>query len=548
MAIYQTRLGSVALMPQGGLTGLTPGSPAAFSATSNGSTTTIVSTQLSAVGDSDDDFVGYLVECVGGTSSNLGQFRRVISYDDSTGTVTLEAALPSASASGDRYRLWIPPHGWWAAQTALPITGGLGTVLQSANYVSDAVRTESADFFVGSSAEAGPWLEVVNAASLPQSALIMITNFSATKAFFATQSVGIAVGDLVQAIYLPEAMEEPTVEVSADPIQREGPVGSYGKPPPARGNRATNVSLTLAFRGPGASRIGSHAEAHMVLRTVCDFADPADFTVGSGSTTSNIVVSSGTPVAGSMYATEAGDILMCSAYSSPNATPSPSLRTAPGSGETCYGITTYTPSEGANSALSVQRWLGDGVKIEVYGALPQISLTGSRGDFLRIACNFTATDGYRVSGSRPWRPKLSTVNPVRLTDVRAVLGGTTLDLISFSVDLGQRIVAKGGLKDANEQGGVELVGDEPTGELVAIVDSTALDQLERFQSGEEMTLLLQAGAGLGFPGILGFWAYRVVYTGATFGDADGLVQITLPFAVVADLAETTLPRWAIGIA
>jgi len=284
MATYHSRLSSLALSVQASATGLTPGTPAAFTATSGGSATSIVSTGLQGDADSNDDYVGYIVEAVGGTSGNLGLMRRVIAYDDSSGTLTVEA-FPAASASGDRYRLWVRPHGWWAAETAL--TAGAATKIH------DAARDEAAGTYVGSEEEAGPYLYVVDASALPSTSLPLITNQSNGYVETANWGAAIAVGDLVEAVYFPELMSDARLELAMEPLQRDGPVGSYGRPASVRGNRSVSGTLELAFRGPGASRIGDRAETHMLLRCVCDHVLPSDATVDTGATTTTIPVSSG---------------------------------------------------------------------------------------------------------------------------------------------------------------------------------------------------------------------------------------------------------------
>ena len=110
MSTYHSKLSLLALMPQSDVVGLIPGTPAEFTV-SAGTTTTLTSAALAAVSDSDDDFVGYLVECVSASArSNQGLMKKIESYVDSTGVATVEK-FPSAVASGDRFRLWIPPMG-----------------------------------------------------------------------------------------------------------------------------------------------------------------------------------------------------------------------------------------------------------------------------------------------------------------------------------------------------------------------------------------------------------------------------------------------------
>jgi len=550
MSTYHSKLNLFMILPQATTVGLTEGTPAEFAASGSGSTTTVVAAALTAATDTDDDVVGYLVECVSAAASaqrpNVGQFRKVEAFATATGTATCEK-FPAATETGDRFRLWIPPAGWWSSDATA--TAG------AAGVIHDAIRDEAVDFFAGSAEEGGPYLMPVAAGALPSTTLPIITNSSNGYVKTASWGAALAVGDLVQAVYFPELVSPGMFELAADPIRRAGPVGSYGEPEPVRGNRVISGSIEMAFRGPGAARIGSHAEAHMLLKTVCDVVDPADATIDTGSTTTNVTIASGTPVAGSMYVTEAGSLAMCTLFSAPDTTVSPALVSAPVATDTLYGCTTYKPSTGLNEAVTVVEYRGDGFKQELYGCAPALSFSGARGDWLKIMAAFQGTDGYQVGYSsagtaiaRPFRAKRSTINQQRIMRCRAVLGATVLDLASFTIDLGQAVVAKAGLRNSNEQGGLDLTNDVVTGQIVALMNTDVIDQIARFTAGEPIELFIQCGAAPGYPGIFGLWAYKASYTGSQLADLEGQVQVTLPFLVHEDPTETTLPRWAIGIA
>ena len=71
-------------------------------ATSNGTTTTIIDTSLTGA---DDSWVDFSVQFTDFGTTNSGSIRRVVSYDSATKTLVLESALPAATTTSENYKL-----------------------------------------------------------------------------------------------------------------------------------------------------------------------------------------------------------------------------------------------------------------------------------------------------------------------------------------------------------------------------------------------------------------------------------------------------------
>jgi len=351
----------------------------------------------------------------------------------------------------------------------------------------------------------------------------------------------------------PEIMNGGLLECTQEQIERSAPTGEYGREASRAGVRSASGTLQLAFRGPGTGRQGSPTEAHRVLGCVFDYtADAGDLVVNGTGSVSSIPYDSGTAVVSNMYVTQEGAAFMCTAAGTP-AVPSPNLASTPADNSTVYGLATYEPSTGINELLAVKQHRGNGILEYIWGVAPAISFSGTRNEFLHIDCNCQGADWMRLvydsaatAITRGYSPVLSTVDPIKLGDMRCSVDGTELGLRSFTFDPGQDIQPKINLTAPNEIDGFEIVGDNPTGSIEVFVDSNTIEALEDFLSGKEITILVQANKAPGFPGVFAIWAYKCRYTGPTIGDDAGQITLSLPFQVIRH-ATSALPRWALGI-
>lgn len=548
MATRMTKLSSVDWLKQpDGNAGLLFDTVRTFAASGAGSTTTIVSTGLAGSGNSDDDFVGWIVECVDSDNTqNQGLRRRIIAADDSESTYTIDA-LPAATASGDQFVLYKPPHA-----IAVAAAGSSTTT----NYVTTRDRNETNGRYSGTAAEGGPYLVVVNAgaASMTNHPLVSTNLASNTKISLATSLTGaVALGDYFELWKHPEIINDGLFECTQELIERNAMTGTYGRPASRAGNRSASATLELAFRGPGAGRAGSHAEAHEMLSCTMAFSNGTNSTVDAASSTTSVTYSSGNHAVGQLAYTADGYACMVTADSGSAYTVSPALGVAPAATSTLYGVTTYKPTTSVQGAIAVRQWRGDDILEYIWGAVPAISFSATKGDFLRISGAFQGADWLRVGASgtaltRAYLPKRSTVDQLKCGIGRGIIDGSAFAIRSLNFDAGMDLQQRVNVNAPNDTDGFALVGDNPTGTIEVYNGATERKALDDFLAGKEITMLAQFGAAPGFPGVFIFYAYKIRYTGAAIGDDAGQVTLSLPFQVIEDpTAAAGIPRYAIGI-
>lgn len=546
-----TALDAIACTKQTSALGLTFGTPKTFEATSAGAAggTTIISSTLGSYQSADDDLVGMAVMVVYAANGPTGErgsplIRRIKAYAHSTTTLTIDS-LPFQVSASDSFLLLDLPIGFFSEET-----GG-----SQVNFI-DTTRDEVDDFWVGSAQQGGPYLQVLNADSISTSINSLITNFVSSTGTLSTanMSASTAIGDLAEAWSYHEFVDSAPFALNHARLERVPVTGTQGKKRGVAGVLECSATKNMLFRGPGRTRIGEPAELDLHLGSVMDAAAVTDCTADAGSTTSDIVIASGSPSVGEMFVTEAGDAFVVSAIPS-NVTPSPTLRTAPATGTNLYGMRKYTPSEDINYAIAWQEWFGKTSCQYVFGSVPAITVAGARGDYLKFSMNYVGTHGFRfhkgptnAALSRPWRPKLPTVTPRQVRDVRCVLGSTTLELRAFDLDFGLDLQQHPNLEAPNTVDGYTLIMDAVGGNLELFDGADYHDEVQNFIQGKPLTLLIQVNTVPGEPGVWAFWSYEIEYTGNEDADDAGQRTGKLPFSVTEDDTFTTVDRWVMGIA
>ncbi len=173
---------------------------------------------------------------------------------------------------------------------------------------------------------------------------------------------------------------------------------------------------------------------------------------------------------------------------------------------------------------------------------------------MKITLNFQGAEGLRVHRNhlnqdyrRPIRAMLPTVTPRMIGDVWANMGGIEYALRSFSLDLGLDLQPHINLAAPNGLDGIELRKDEPTGTLELFLDNTTKSALQDQLMGAPLSLFLQAGKGVGDPGVFAFHAPEIELTETPIADDAGSKTVTLNFRVT-ESPVSTLARWCIGVA
>jgi len=523
--------------------------PKSFEATSTkGTQYEIVSSTLASYASASDDFVGYAVEvvrCGQGPSGEKGSplIRRITEYDHANKTLKIQA-LPWSTVDKDQFNLLLPHNGWWSVSTA-----------GSQTLVVDSFRDEADDFWVGAAEKGGPYAIRPAGDAITSTLNVLVSDFSTAtgRLTVASMAASTALGDFIEVWEWPEIASGAPIAFNQPRVDRPAVTGSRGVPRGVAGLREGSGQVELRFKGPGSSRVGSAAEIDTPLGAITTAAAGTDYTVSTGSTVSSVTVTSGTPAADSMYCTEAGDVLVATTSADP-IVPSPSLRIAPAANTTLYGMRTYKPCDTINYALAVKQWHGKGVEQMLVGCVPTITFEFARGDFLKVMVNLQAADGFSVDKdsanaaiSRTINPKLPTITSRVLGDVRVNIDGAEIEAKGGSIDLGIQIQPHINLAAPNQTDGFVIAGpDQPTGTIDVYLDSDSKEQIQDFLSGKPVRFLVQAGKAPGEPGVFGFWAYEIEYTGGEIQDDAGQKAVSLPWRVTED-TTTSLSRWMVGV-
>jgi hypothetical protein len=542
MATHNTKLSLTVFIDQpDSVSGFIFGSPKQFVSSSAGAVdgSTIVSTTLNPT--TSDMFVGYWVECIDDPTNkgNIGLRRRISSVVAATDTLTVDK-FPYQVSSAATFWLLIPQHVWMAEDTG-----------SSAIAVKDATRNEANDYWNGTAQEGGPRIETISATTVPKTSTYLVTDFVQTAGVAsATLGANTAVGDLYE-IWQHLEPSDVTFDLTQENIDR--PIqGVYESDTQIRSNRSGSGNLVLPFRGPGNGRAGSASECHRVMKCVLDATSNSDLTVDNGSSTSSVAYSSGTAVVGKMYLTQEGDAFMCTVAGSP-ATPSPTLEYAPTNDSTITGMYTYTPSTDINYALAAKRYQGDGIIEYILGIAPDFKVSGELNQPLKLEYPLQVTDWARIVNeaagqhTRAWNATRSTISPVALRGIRLKVDNTSYSCKSFNFALNTDLQRKGNLNAPNGSDGYQAVGYNPTGQIVAYVDSSTIASVDDFLGSVQRTCLIQCGTKGGFPGCFALYLTKMSYSNVSISDDSGLLTVTIDYKLDRS-AVTGLPQLAIGVA
>ncbi len=536
----------------GGFTAPTSTYPRTFEATEAGNASgyTIVSSTLGSYASGNADLVGMAIkvlECANGPSTENGAplIRRIKAYDNTTdgGTLTIEA-LPFQVSDADKFMLLEVPTGYFAAT-------GSGSAVN----IVDTKRTEANDYFVGSAEQGGQYVVALAADNVATTVNSLVLDFDAATDTLSCATLGanVAVGDLYQPIVWPEAPEGP-LTFGQPRLERASIVGRQGQLRGVAGLREGSGTKTLMFHGPGAGRIGEPTEWDLFLGAVLTpAAASADWVLSDGCTTSVIQVKSGTPVVDRPYINEGGDVFIASTTGA-TVTPYPTMRTAGAVDTNAYGLRKYTAADAVNYALAHMQWHGKEVQDLLVGSLPTITFTAARGDWLKMALNFTCADGYRVhldetntAIARGFNPKVATVTPQMVGGCRGNLDGTEFEMRGFTIDLGLDLQQATNLAAPNATDGLVLHQTKPTFTMDLFLDTDSEAVFHKFIDGDPMRLLLQANEAAGAPGVFSFFGYETECTGYTDGDDAGRATVQLQGRVTIDTSQSTISDWMLGI-
>jgi len=540
------------------------GTPYQFSASVIGAVTndTIVAVDLGSYTNSDDDFVGWFVECVYSSQvANIGVRRQIVAHSEAVGVVTLTTETwPARTQVGDTYRMIDTTR---CVPYVADDTGG------SAAQMVDATRAETAATWVGSAAIGGPYLEVIEADNLASTTLRLITGSTALGVITATLGANTAIGDLAEILCCPEWEQQGFMTCTVEPLPRENTMGTYLTPMQARGKRSAQGQGALLFRGPGVA--GDPGEADRIMTcalSAVGHGTLGTITVNDGAGAGTTVLTpfdAGTVTAGVLYGTAEGSVSVpISTEAAPNSVDwQVPLKVRAADNTVIRPLRTYTiPRQGKiNHELYLKQYRGDGIVERIFSVVPRISFSGELNSFLRITSDFEGLDWERsYNTGRVWRGKRPTSAPFKIAGGRvtaydpAAAAFTVYRFKSFSCTVGE----KWGIIDEAHapQGAVGhvLLGYAPTGQFVGYVpDSAPVSDarylMEAYAPGTEMSdLLIQVGTRMGSPGVFAIYARKWQVVNCAISDDGGKLSYTIDWmATDYDTDTTSLPVFAVGM-
>lgn len=501
----------------------------------------------------DSDAVGCHAKCISASSRNLGEERKIVAFTEALGTVTITCErFPAQVVATDVFVFVRPPIPFIGVDT-----GAVPTF-------ADADRAvEANDYWNGTAAAGGPYLEHVNSALCAETTVRLVTDFvSVGGVFTAASGANATVGDLAEIWCCPEEMTGALFDCTIEPLTRGPTIGRFEPQPAVRGMHSASANLEFAFRGPGAANPAGRTEISRMLGSpLSEQVATGDLTAGAGGTTASVAFGAGTCTDGHLYVTSRGDVFCATSGAATPAVPSPSLRTAEINGNTVTELKTYWPGTSYNHLLSAKQFRGDGIKEEIYAIAPDWSFEGALGQFLKCKAACSGGDWYRVHTdeagelTRKWRAKRPGITPIMIGGGRVVYLGVEMTLESFSLALNQKPLRKGCYGAPNHEAGWDLVRGTPTGQLVAKVSSNNIRWIEdhltmadNFGTAAANGFLIQVGTRAGQPGVWAFWSQAIQITNWAPQGGEGVITVTADFQVVDHDTDTTgLPPWALGI-
>lgn len=552
-SVYRTRHSSISYCKQPThLGGPFLDNPQQFSESAGGSRVTI--TPSPGIVDLDTSYVGNLVECVSATNrANIGRRAKIRAAASGAGTFTIDA-LPANVSAGDVFQLLRTPDG----TAVLTNVGAAGTLIA-------AGRTEANDYWDGTAAEGGYYVEVQNADNHARSYHPLVTNWvlaTATLSVSPNHATNSVVGDLCRLVKHPDVLNAALVVPEIPELVRESLTGSYGRERGEQGIRAASGVYEMPFRGPGIGRAGLKSDLYDWLDCVfvpTAMASTIEVDAGSGLVT--LQYAAGTPVNGVCALSPNGEAFMIEQLNA-GATSfgvSPNLTTVPASGTICTGGYTFTESATTRKALTVYQWDGNHVETELYGGVPSFKISFAKGEFTKIEASVTFADWYRryldVSGGtdpaeREWFPRLPTNQALMSKDVRLVFSDAIdFPVTSGTIELGPELEEDVNLAAHNETNGQQVVQVRVRGTFTCRLNATTEPILTEVINRGVQRMAVQIGRVGGHPGVLFFWADKVSIASAPITDDGGQLSLEIAWEVVRD--ETGLaagmPPWALYI-
>lgn len=515
--------------------------------TGTNTATTVVSSALT--GTVATNYVGCLIEALDG--NQVGQRRLVLAFNPATDTATTEAWKGTANAT--QFRMWILPRPMF-------VQSGAGT---AGNPGPPAVPFVTATDVSGRLGYTNSWV-TLGGQTVPRymlfceqgananrvGVIVSSTASTATLDPFANWVAGAA-GDLYTPIKLirHHGGEFVTGDMGQALIERPFTHANFEREPGTLAPRTAAISFACEIHGCSAGSTGATAakaptEASDFLDSMMDLNADATTTVGAGSSTTSITVTTGQGTQadgrfriGSIVLI-AGEATCITAMVDGGAgvdtwTVTPALTVAPVSGTPVYGGVCFTPlyPERSHRTHGFDQWLGGKIRRRSWAGLCNVKLEGVLSEEVaRLMFEYKldghyAADGWDIGnltfpkGRMPTEEAAgSRLVPSVARAGRVMLAGATVAVRNFTFDWGYDIQQKSpAVTNMDKADGPYVANRMSRGTIGLWFED--IDEIERFERGAETELLLQMGIAQRQTYVL--YLPKVQYTGVPIGKENG---------------------------
>ncbi len=330
-----------------------------------------------------------------------------------------------------------------------------------------------------------------------------------------------------------KCMNDATWQPTADVVERPGQSGSLTRQPHIIGAKGGKLSFKLELKGSGTaagSAVAAIASESSPFLEAClgSVSRGTGTTVGTGSTTTSIVVASTAGLSVGMMVSIGGESRFITAIADSTHLTVRALAGAPSNGTVLYASSKFTRANSGHKSCAFVA-IRDGIEYTLLGCYGTVKLEGATAKGTAVlAFDFeVSTWSVTTKASLPGTA-LAGVNAVRAPIVKGspfALDGTTRLISGLDFDPGQSFTPQLTTEDADAKSGFELVDAQPKGSFKSYYNS---DQLTDFLAGTSKSLALCVGDQ---PTGWGLYVPALQYGPPALENANGLVQEGIPFMV-----------------
>ena len=213
-------------------------------------------------------------------------------------------------------------------------------------------------------------------------------------------------------------------------------------------------------------------------------------------------------------------------------TVTPALPVIPTLGAVVFGGVNWTPITTGYLSHWIEMYLGPVTRIVLPGWSHSIRLEGMVANEIPRWVFSGPCDSHLTGDvTRPWTPTFDLTLPRAARTMRVVLDGVAIIAKAVPlIDLGLDVKPHTSVTGAHGKDGHTVVGRMSMGTIKIDMEDGA-DEIERFEGGQVMSLLVQHGDTA--PGCVAAFMPRIQYTGAPIALEEGTYVHEIPFRILA---------------